>query len=227
MPLALQCRRATAAAAFATLVSAALPATWNPGADASPWDDPRWRDSSRTMQLYICGSPDTRAEWCGDLADYRLAYHIVEYDEPFGPPMPPELARWYALIERGNLQTASPADIRLIRKRAEAEADPLAMETLGYLYFNGIGLGRDLARSYIWYARAVLAGQREAAANRDLVWALLVRENPVAARRLVKRFSAPAESNPTTVSSASGDRSSSGSESAESGTGPVQGAERR
>ena len=173
------------AAALLILVQPAMAAA------SSPWEHEKWRESGTIMQLYVCGAEHTRASWCPTLEQDRLVYRITLYEDAFGPPMPDDMAHWHGLIAAGALDRVGPKDLALIRARAEKLGDPLAMETLGYLTYHGIARPRDIAEAYVWFAKAFIAGREEAGPKKDIVWNRLVEENPVAAERLLARYSTP------------------------------------
>ncbi len=49
-------------------------------------------------------------------------------------------------------------DTEIVRQRAEVEKYAPAMDFLGWMYQEGLGLNRDYRKAFMWYERAKLAG---------------------------------------------------------------------
>lgn len=180
-------RRAPLISAFICLALLA-PGTAS-GEGASPWEHPLWHESTVPMRLYLCDHARRPPSWC---AAAQPLPGKAELPEVQGPPLHEEDARWLAFLEKVDPANLSEEDVAMIRHRAAARRDPQAMEILGFLYAEGLGVARDYAEAYRWYGRAYLAGETRVRANMDVVWDLLQRHDLAAAVELVREFDAQA-----------------------------------
>ncbi len=149
-----------------------------------------WENASPVMQSYVCHYADRAPSWCERLQAAAKTYGIDEA-EVFGPVASPDDLRWLDLLENGDPRDLSRDDIAFIHQRAKVGKDPQAMEILGYLYSQGLGVERDFAESYLWYGQALLAGEHHVRENMDAVWTLLVHSDRVKADQLARQFSLP------------------------------------
>jgi len=161
---------------------------------ASPWEHELWRKASPSMRAYLCTYSERPPTWCAVQAG--LEPNPKEEEQPVqGPGLATGWQRWAKIIENKSPAELTRDDALFLQVRAEQANDPQAMETLGYLYFNGIAVPKDLAQSYIWYGRAFLAGQTGVKGNLDLVWQMLLKEDPDVAQEVARYFTEAASEN--------------------------------
>ena len=154
-------RCAAATVAAATLLGAAFLAGHLRAEDAtaSPWEHDLWRKASPSMRAYLCNYSERPPTWCGGGAELEAS--PKEEDQPVqGPSVATGWQRWAKIIETKSPAELTRDDAQFLQTRAEQANDPEAMETLGYLYFKGIAVPMDLARSYYWYGRASWPARR-------------------------------------------------------------------
>ncbi len=196
---------AGAALAAATLCLAATGAAF---AAEAPVPDSSWLLRSFEQNLIECGvaqPPEWCARWREILDQTRIlpAPEVNTENPDFGlpsgnatPPAPPRRptpppptppvaeADWQAVLQRLSRQDYRRQDLAAIRAMAEfGSAD--ALEILGWMYAQGVMVGRDDVRAYTYYGRALLAGATHVRPNLDLVWARLTPEQQT---RLRQRF---------------------------------------
>ncbi|MEM7168973.1 MAG: SEL1-like repeat protein [Pseudomonadota bacterium] len=156
----------------------------------SPWEHSFWQKSSPAMRAYACRYAWRAPQWCESIAADRRLY-AVEEAEMFGPQITADDVRWLRLLESGDPQSLDDEDVAFIHNRAEANADPQAMEILGYLYSQGLGVKQDYGEAYIWYGRAYLSGESHVQENMDIVWSLLNQTDQVRAREIAQQYNLP------------------------------------
>ncbi len=110
-----------------------------------------------------------------------------------GKPKTVSDADWDALIQRVAAAPPNPADFKMLSLRASEDADPAAMEVLGYAYAAGWGVAKDYAEAYLYYGRAFLAGAGHVKPNLDQIWTVLTPEQQRRFRTLFVA-AAPADS---------------------------------
>lgn len=178
------------------------------GPTPSDWETFDWAELTTARATYICLS-DQPASWCGQWWENRATQVTTKEAEPESesesekdetePSEPDEKpktvsdADWEALIQRVAAAPPNPADFRTLSLRANEDADPAAMEVLGYAYAAGWGVAQDYAKAYRYYGQAFLAGASHVKANLDQIWTVLT---PEQRQRLKGLFvaAAPADS---------------------------------
>ena len=179
------------------------------GPTPSDWESFDWAELTSARATYICLS-DQPASWCGQWWESRATQVTKKVSEsqseaekkeaePYGPPALDEKpkmvsdADWEALLQRVATAPPNAADFRTLSLRAGEDADPAAMEVLGYAYAEGWGVAQDYAMAYRYYGRAFLAGARHVKPNLDQIWPFLTPEQQQSLKGLFAA-AAPADS---------------------------------
>ena len=163
-----------------------------PAMPVSPWGAEFWRAVSPQQRQYICDHAKLKPSWCGDQSDFSVVRDAMK-DEPYGPLLTADDARWLRLISTKAPEELTAVDAEFIKRRAKQTGDPDAMEVLGFLYGRGIAVTRDVATAYIWYGRAYLLGRVQVKENMDILWAELNKRDAAAAQRISQLFETEAK----------------------------------
>ena len=167
-----------------------------PPMPVSPWGADFWRAVSPQQRQYICDYAKLKPSWCGSRYDFSVVQDSAK-DEPYGPLLTADDARWLRLIASKAPEALSSEDAAFIKRRAKQTGDPDAMEVLGFLYGRGIAVTRNIETAYIWYGRAYLRGRVQVKENMDILWAELNKRNPAAALRISQLFETEAKTKKT------------------------------
>lgn len=172
------------------------------GPTPSDWEKLVWSELTTARATLICLS-DQPASWCGEWWESRdteiaektpeIAKNTpaaeLEDSEPVEKPKAVPDADWEALLHRVSTRPPNPADFETLSLRAKEDADPAAMEVLGYAYAAGWGVEQDYARAYEYYGLAFVAGASHVKPNLDQLWTYLA---PEQRQRLKGMFQASA-----------------------------------
>jgi hypothetical protein len=165
------------------------------GPTPSDWEELAWSELTTARATVICLS-DQPASWCGEWWESRsieIAKNTpaaeLEESEPEEKPKAVPDADWEALLHRVSTRPPNPADLGTLSLRAKEDADPAAMELLGYAYAAGWGVEQDYARAYEYYGLAFVAGASHVKPNLDELWTFL---EPEQRQRLKGMFPASA-----------------------------------
>ncbi len=156
------------------------------GPTPSDWEAFVWAELTTARAAYICLS-DQPASWCGEWWESRATQiskemsespSVVEAgkddtDRDEKQPKTVSDPEWEALLKRVATRPPNRADFKTLSLRADEDADPAAMEVLGYAYAAGWGVAQDYAMAYKYYGRAFLAGAKHVKPNLDQVWTSL------------------------------------------------------
>jgi hypothetical protein len=154
---------------------------------------PEWYRRSFPNNMSIC-STLLNPPWC---QDWMQAMRTVSTTPPYTnitdyiiseqsrkmAAIRERIEEWNDIIERVSQNKPTKEDLEIINKRA-SERDGDALEILGYMYYDGRFVGKDLKKSYEIYGRAVLAGRKDLRANLDTLWKLMTDDQRLAVKQI-------------------------------------------
>jgi hypothetical protein len=146
---------------------------------------PEWYRRSFLNNMLIC-STLLNPSWCKDWMQYmktvsttppytNITDYIISEQSKKMAAIHERIDEWNDILERISKNQITKEDMNILNKRV-SERDADALEIMGYMYYDGRGVEKNLKKAYELYGRALLAGRKDLKQNLDSLWKLLTDE---------------------------------------------------